>query len=240
MTNASGGFELKTSRANHRTSSSRRNLASCVLRGVATPHCIQSLSSVPYEDIDMTNPKKITITVTLTMMPEAIVTGRIANPAGEPVTGLPVVLLQKSVQNGRYVSNVIGSTFRKTDADGKFRMGGLGPGTYLMRTASMVDPQEGRHDRDHGYAATWYPGAPRQDDAKPLVLAAGQSLMANLVIANEKFQLVTSCGHGINRDLPVPSGWAYQGTDQEDYLDALSGTKPSKPTASMPPRGTTG
>jgi Carboxypeptidase regulatory-like domain len=222
MTNASGGFEFKDVPGESQDIVVAKKAGFlCAFQGLPTPHCIQSLSSVPYEDIDMTNPKKITITVTLTMMPKAIVTGRIANPAGEPVTGLPVVLLQKSVQNGRYVWNVIGSTFRKTDADGKFRMGGLGPGTYLMRTASMVDPQEGRHDRDHGYAATWYPGAPRQDDAKPLVLAAGQSLMANLVIANEKFQLVTLSWA---RNQPGPSGsigMGLSGNGPEDYLDPI-------------------
>jgi Carboxypeptidase regulatory-like domain len=85
MTNASGGFEFKDVPGESQDIVVAKKAGFlCAFQGLPTPHCIQSLSSVPYEDIDMTNPKKITITVTLTMMPEAIVQDASRIPRGSP------------------------------------------------------------------------------------------------------------------------------------------------------------
>ncbi len=222
MTNVRGQFEFKdvSGEAQDLVVAKKAGFL-CAFQGWPAPHCIQSLSNVPFDDVDMKDPNRIMIRVTLTMMPEAIITGRIANPAGIPVKDLHLALLVRNVQDGRYVWGVLGSTFRTTDADGKFRIGGLAPGTYLMRTTSAVDPLDSRYDADHGYAATWYPGVTRQDNAQPLVLAAGQSLTANLSVTNEKFQLIT-LSWARNQPGSLGSiGMGLSGNGPEDYLNPI-------------------
>jgi hypothetical protein len=132
-----------------------------------------------------------------------------------------VALLQRGTKDGLYVWTVVGRSVTKTDAQGLFRMSGLEPGTYLLRTMNMVDPDVPRLDTDHGYSATYYPGTPDVNGAKPIVLTGGEDLNVDLNLKNEKFHLVTiPCSWGSPED-PGAVGWSLFGFEQEVFAKLL-------------------
>jgi len=130
------------------------------------------------------------VQLTLTLLPQAAVIGKIVTGPARPIANLAVGLLRRGIQDGRYVWTF--DRQAKTDATGAYRIGGLEPGTYLLRTAAMASFGTGyglEATRDHGYEATWYPGVSTQEAAKPLVLAAGQQIHADLQI-EQSFRLI--------------------------------------------------
>jgi len=133
------------------------------------PHCYESIQARPAG------------LVIMTLMPEAIITGRIVTESSRPIEGIPVSLFERSIKDGRYIWNPADAPLAKTDADGMFRALGLEPGTYLLRTpaAAIVRVPFGE---DLGFEATWYPGSSTQQQAEPIVLAAGKQFTANLAV----------------------------------------------------------
>jgi Carboxypeptidase regulatory-like domain len=161
------------------------------------------------------------VEVTLALMPGAVISGSMRNETGSPIRGLYVALLQRGTKDGLYVWTVVGRSVTKTDAQGLFRMSGLEPGTYLLRTMNMVDPDVPRLDTDHGYSATYYPGTPDVNGAKPIVLTGGEDLNVDLNLKNEKFHLVTiPCSWGSPED-PGAVGWSLFGFEQEVFAKLL-------------------
>ncbi len=137
-------------------------LCSPLMRTRPQPNCYQSVGVKSNDQL------------TMTLMPQAVVTGRIVNQAGEPIRDLTVSLLARDIRGGRYVWSLV-QPISKTDAEGVFRVTDLEPGTYLLRTAAsaIVHVPFGK---DFGYEATWYPGTSIQEGAKPIVLTAGEGI----------------------------------------------------------------
>ena len=121
------------------------------------------------------------------MVPQASVTGRILDQTGKPVANLVLCLMDHKVENGNYAWVRVPETFQQTDADGAFRIADLEPGTYLLRTWIMSDPKHS----GHGFAATYYPGTPSQNDAMPIVIHAGDDLKLDLTVTDQQFQAVS-------------------------------------------------
>jgi hypothetical protein len=144
------------------------------------PECVKSVDVYQKE-----------VGVTLTMLPQAVITGRIVDQIGNPVQGLHVMLLHKQIDDGRYALDAVGMAQKDTDADGRFRLAELVPGEYVLKTITMGDPADGRHYDDHGYAATYYPGTLNKSEAKPIEIHAGDDVTANMTVKNEKFTEVT-------------------------------------------------
>jgi hypothetical protein len=136
------------------------------------------------EDVDV---QPGNVQVTLTMVPQAAVTGRVVDQTGKPVEGLVLCLLDHEVQNGRYAWVRVFDTLQKTNADGAFRITDLEPGTYLLLTSNKPDPKHS----GNGYAAAYYPGTPNQNDATPIVIQAGDELKLTITVTDQQFQPVT-------------------------------------------------
>jgi Carboxypeptidase regulatory-like domain len=131
------------------------------------------------------------VSVTLALIPQAVIAGRIADQAGKPVEGLDLYLLRKEIVDGLTKWSIIGQTRSKTDGYGRFRIPNLEAGAYLLETSVLSDPSESPAGADHGYAATYYPGTQDLSLAKPILVRAGEEFNADLTPADQKFQPVT-------------------------------------------------
>ncbi len=115
--------------------------------------------------------------ITLQLVPEAVVSGHVENPEGEPVGGVPVRLRFSQVMNGRRIWQQFGH--RQTDEDGNFRIAELRPGTYYVEVgpnqrARPVGEEQSDTGKFEVVPAQYYPGVREMSAATPLRLAPGQ------------------------------------------------------------------
>jgi len=115
--------------------------------------------------------------VTIALVPEAVLTGHVENPEGEPLGGLPVRLRASQITNGRRILQQLGE--RNTDEDGNFRIAELRPGTYYVEVgpnwrARPLGEQQGLSGKFEVIPSEYYPGTREVSAATPLRLAPGQ------------------------------------------------------------------
>lgn len=118
--------------------------------------------------------------ITLALPRGGVITGHIADEAGEPLAEVMV-----RVQRYRYtpagrqlVPMGRGDT---TDDQGSFRLYGLEPGEYvvsatLRNVGAVIVNGRPEASSDQGYAPTYYPGTPAAADAQRVVVNAGQEV----------------------------------------------------------------
>jgi hypothetical protein len=107
-----------------------------------------------------------------------VVTGKIVDEFGDPVTDVMVVPMRYQFgQGGRRLSQT--GRGAQTNDIGEYRIYGLSPGQYYisatLRSFSMGDQQSS--DRS-GYAATYYPGTANVAEAQRVAIAQGQTISA--------------------------------------------------------------
>jgi hypothetical protein len=178
-------------------------------RSQERPHCFEPL------DVDQSD-----VQVTLTMEPQAVVTGRVVDQTGAPVAEIPLRLLVSALLDGQYVWRVLGQSATQTNPEGVYRMANLEAGSYLLETASVIDAKAGPAAADQGYAATYYPGAFSRDHAKPITVRAGDEFKADLTISHEKFQPVTVSPAWNHPFKPGNPGWGVSELGSEAHLDS--------------------
>ena len=115
--------------------------------------------------------------ITIQLIPEAVISGHVENPEGEPVGGVPVRLRFSQVMNGRRIWQQFGH--RQTDEDGNFRIADLRPGTYYVEAgpnnrARPIGEEQSDTGRFEVIPAQYYPGVREMSAATPLRLAPGQ------------------------------------------------------------------
>ncbi len=172
------------------------------------------------------------IPVTLTMVPQASVTGRIVDQTGKPIAKLDLCLMVRGIQNGMYTWTNASETHQQTDADGAFRIADLESGTYLLHTSIKPDPEHS----GYGYAATYYPGTFIQNEATRIVIHAGDELKLGLTVTDQQFQPVSvNYGH---RDWKTGSGefgllhetassdWNYYHHEYDTFEEDLTSRQP--------------
>ena len=121
--------------------------------------------------------------VVVRLIPEAVISGHVENPEGEPLDGLPVRLRSAQIVNGRRVWQQHGN--RPTDENGDFHIAGLRPGTYFVQVGpnSRARPLD-QQDKSEVVPALYYPGVRELSAATPLRLLPGQR--ANLEFATKR------------------------------------------------------
>lgn len=115
--------------------------------------------------------------VTVRLVPEAVISGHVENPEGEPLGGMPVSLRVSQIMNGRRVWQR--QAQRQTDEDGDFRIADLKPGTYYVEAgpnsrARPIDESENRGEKFQVVPAEYYPGVRDFSAASPVRVAPGQ------------------------------------------------------------------
>ncbi|MBI5281794.1 MAG: carboxypeptidase regulatory-like domain-containing protein [Candidatus Solibacter usitatus] len=115
--------------------------------------------------------------VSLSLVPQAVLSGRVLDDNGDPVHGAMLQLLrQRTVRGVPSFSFSTGAGFATTDDRGEFRMAGVNPGRYLL----AVDHMESREilyplpgGGATAYVATYFPGVSDQAQAQPVEIQAG-------------------------------------------------------------------
>ena len=113
----------------------------------------------------------------------SVITGRIVDEFGEPLTGAQVRVLRYGYAAGARRLLPAGQSDR-TDDQGTFRVFGLPPGEYVVSTTLNEDrggafrPRGGNADDEPatGYAPTYFPGTTNAGDAQRVTVGLGQEV----------------------------------------------------------------
>jgi len=116
--------------------------------------------------------------IDLRLVRAGVVTGRVVDEFGDPVTDVQVVPMRyQFVQGSRRLTRA--GRGAQTNDIGEYRIFGLSPGQYyvsaVLQNVSMG--QQDTNDRS-GYAPTYYPGTGNVAEAQRLTIAQGQTLTA--------------------------------------------------------------
>ena len=110
--------------------------------------------------------------VDLSLPKGGVITGRVLDEFGEPLTDVYVALQRSEFRDGR--RRTLGTGFSATTNDiGDFRMFGVAPGQYYV-SATLRTP--GVTDDRKGYVTTFLPGTVNPADAQRITVGVGQML----------------------------------------------------------------
>jgi hypothetical protein len=165
-TDADGRFELKDLPAGRWTISASKG-------GFVTQQFGQRHPFESVEPIALAEGQRFSANFTLSR--GSVITGRVSDEFGDPITGARVQVLRSQVQQGRRRLTPIASG-AQTDDTGSFRVFGLAPGEYYIAAALQAAPAD-TSDNPVSYAPTYYPGTANVADAQriPLTLGTEQS-----------------------------------------------------------------
>jgi beta-lactamase regulating signal transducer with metallopeptidase domain len=117
---------------------------------------------------------QITRGADVALEPAGGLSGRVFTDAGQGLGGVQVELLaERYLPEGPALRPV---AFAQTEDLGRFRFGDLMPGPYVVR-AYLDRPVAPSHAGSGVYAATYFPGTSRAEDALPMTVSAGQELL---------------------------------------------------------------
>ena len=125
--------------------------------------------------------------VTLKLIPEAVIFGRVEDVDGEPIEGAAVRVIQLFVTDGRQQRN---ESVNFSAEDGSFRMAEMLPGRYYIAVQpnqSFLGTLAGKaEDVKEGYPAlVYYPNGTDITSAMPVDLAPGQRMQINFSLKPE-------------------------------------------------------
>jgi Carboxypeptidase regulatory-like domain len=133
--------------------------------------------------------RAITDPVTIKLVAEGIILGRVTGYRNEPIESLPVVVSMFGIFDGRKTSVAVGGAV--TDEEGRFRVSGLVPANYDV----AVGPGPARPAREslrdakgfEGYPVVFYPAASDQEGAVHISVGAGSHTEVNFSIPLQPF-----------------------------------------------------
>jgi hypothetical protein len=125
---------------------------------------------------------------TISLVPEALIKGRVTVPAGDAARGVPVEILIRQVEDGRL--RWMRKNSAATNSNGEFRFADLPPGTYKLLTREWMD-----NDPDatvpggqlYGFPPVYYPSATDFATAATIRLAAGQTVQADFSLVRQAY-----------------------------------------------------
>jgi carboxypeptidase family protein len=142
----------------------------------------------------------------VTLPRAGVITGRVVDEFGEPLTGARVQPLRYRYVGGqrRLTPIAIGDT---TDDIGQFRLHGLSPGEYFVSAQMQAGLMFGQSDDRVGYGTTYFPGTAVQTEGQRVSVALGRETsqinitMATSRIATISGTAVSSSGRAITRGI---------------------------------------
>ena len=143
--------------------------------------------------------------VTMKLIPEAVIYGRITDSDGDPIQNLQIMLVHASIVNGQRTWQRTGSA--QTKDDGEFRLFGLPPGTYYLRTQSRpaANLRVGANSQTApgGYPTNYYPGTTDLDSATAITVEPAKETRADFSVKRETFYRVSGGVIGAPTQMPV-------------------------------------
>jgi hypothetical protein len=128
------------------------------------------------------------VEVTIPLIPEAVIKGRVALPAAEAARGINVELYYRQVEEGspRWMQR----SSARTNSDGEFRFAELEPGTYKVLTREWMDndPEGTVPDgQRYGFPPIYYPSATDFAAASTIQLTAGETFEADMSLVRQAY-----------------------------------------------------
>jgi protocatechuate 3,4-dioxygenase beta subunit len=119
--------------------------------------------------------------VDFTLLRGGVITGRVVDEFGEPLSYLQIGAMRAVTTSGRRDLQQMG--FATTDDVGEFRMYGLMPGQYYVQARwRRMGPGDPTSPDRTGYPVTFFPGTTNAAEAQRFTVAAGQTI-SDLVMA---------------------------------------------------------
>ena len=147
--------------------------------------------------------------VTLELVPYGVITGKVTDPDGRPLSRLRIELLMKKpippgaviqpgqqqlLPDGQSMASPAGR-FCQSDDRGEFRLALLEAGTYYLRASSVQSAGQWAA----GYRTTYYSGALDLGSAKPIQVGVGRKVRTDV-------QIIRQAGVRVAGRLSVPGG----------------------------------
>jgi hypothetical protein len=140
--------------------------------------------------------------VIIKLVPAAVIFGRATGIGGEPIESLQISVITDSFLYGRKLSVGVGAV--TTDEDGNFKIPGLLPGNYYVRTGvgpERVIREPGQAPQQYeNYAPTFFPGVPIIESAAPIMAQAGTRTEANFSLEAQPFYRISGAVSGFSAE----------------------------------------
>jgi hypothetical protein len=134
----------------------------------------------------------------LKLIPEGVIYGRISEEDGEPIEGLPIALMEQSLQNGRKIWQQRPGA--QTDEDGNFRIAELTPGNYFLSAGPSRNPvtlpSKLSQPGALGIPLVYYPAGSDLSAAAPISITPGKKTEINFSIPSQPFYRVSGTVSG--------------------------------------------
>ena len=126
--------------------------------------------------------------LTIALMPEALIKGRVTLPAADPARGVDVQLFARQVQDGspRWMQK----NSARTNSNGEFRFAELEPGIYKVLTREWMDndPEATTPGGQlYGFPPVYYPSATDFASASTIQLTAGQTFQGDFSLVRQPY-----------------------------------------------------
>jgi hypothetical protein len=102
-----------------------------------------------------------------------VIAGSVYDDLGEPADSVGILALRQQYFEGRRQLVPVGRPALTNDV-GQYRLYGLPPGTYVIRTLATAWNSMSPLDTGISYAATYYPGSIVETEAQPVTVRVGQ------------------------------------------------------------------
>lgn len=113
------------------------------------------------------------VSATITLVKGGVITGRVTDSSGQPIPGLQISAERLRNAEGRLLNNY--SYSRRTDDRGIYRIFGLPPGTYVVKTVGS-DPGWSHNADDQVNDGPTYAPSSSRDTATELIVQPGVEL----------------------------------------------------------------
>ena len=125
--------------------------------------------------------------LTIALVPEALIHGRVSVGSSDALSGTDVQLFYRDVVDGQ--PRWIPRHDAKTNSAGEFRFAELPAGDYkfLTRERNDDDPVADAPGRMYAYPPVFYPGAADFASAQTIHISAGESVQADLVASRQPY-----------------------------------------------------
>jgi hypothetical protein len=129
--------------------------------------------------------------ITIPLLPEGIIKGRVTAAGAEPATGVMVQLLSRQVQEG--VLHWVPGPGVQANSAGEFRFAELLPGSYKLFTHEWMDNEPVAQvpgSQVYGFPPVYYPAGAEPSAAGAIELSAGQTVQADIEIQGKPYHQV--------------------------------------------------
>jgi len=141
------------------------------------------------EDADIASRQDASgLNLTISLLPEAIIHGRVLTSNNEPAERMNVQLFKQEVREGAYHWSPMSVT--QTNSRGEFRFADLSSGAYKVMTQELpdTDPQEiAPNSQFYGFPPVCFPGVPDFASGSTIQLTAGQDFQADIPLARQAY-----------------------------------------------------